>query len=322
MSISLKDMPDIRRLAEEEGVEEGALKSVLEASLLQAYSKLPDALPLARAEVSHGALTIWGKKEEGGEEVDCTPEDFSRQSTKIVRTALRQLVRHMEDEKLFGAFLNRKGQLITGTVEQDEKDEENIHVAVGETEGLLPRREQTPGEEYAHGQRLRVYVVAVSRGAKGPEIVVSRCHPNLVEKLFEREVPELSSGAVSIVKIAREAGSRTKIAIKSNLPGLNGKGTFIGPDGSRVRSVVSELGPEKVDIVDYSEDPASYIASALSPAKVDSVRILSLEERKAVAFVPEDQLRLAIGREGQNARLAARLTGWKIAIQPSRQPEA
>ena len=318
MSISL-EVPDIRELAREEGIKEDELKAVLEASLLQAYCKFPDALPIARAEIDgkRGTLTIWGKKEEDGLEIDCTPEDFSRQSTKIVRSALRQLVRHTEDEKLFGSFLNRKGKLITGVVQQDKRDGENIHVAVGETEALLPKREQTPGEKYSHGQRLRVYVVAVSRGLKGPEIIVSRCHPNLVLRLFEKEVPEMAAGQVSIVKVAREAGSRAKIAIKSNVEGLSGKGTFIGPDGSRVRSVVSELGGEKIDIVDYSEDPASYIASALSPAKVDSVQILSREERKAVAFVPEGQLRLAIGKEGQNARLAARLTGWKIAIQPS-----
>ena len=318
MSISL-EVPDIRQLAEEEGIKEEELKSVLEASLLQAYCKFPNALPIARAEVDskQGTLTIWGKQEEDGQETDCTPKDFSRQSTKIVRSALRQLVRHTEDEKLFGSFLNRKGKLVTGTVQQDERDKDNIHVAVGETEALLPKREQTPGELYTHGERIRVYVVAVSRGLKGPEIIVSRCHPNLVLKLFEKEVPEMSTGAVSIIKVAREAGSRTKIAIKSNVEGLNEKGTFIGPDGSRVRSVVSELGGEKIDIVDYSEDPASYIASALSPAKVDSVRILSQEERKAIAFVPESQIRLAIGKEGQNARLAARLTGWKIAIQPS-----
>lgn len=318
MSISL-EVPDIRELAQEEGIKEDELKAVLETSLLQAYCKFPDALPIARAEIDskRGTLTIWGKEEEDGPEIDCTPEDFSRQSTKIVRSALRQLVRHTEDEKLFGSFLNRKGKLITGTVQQDKGDGENIHVAVGDTEALLPKREQTPGEKYSHGQRLRVYVVAVSRGLKGPEIIVSRCHPNLVLRLFEKEVPEMATGQVSIVKVAREAGSRTKIAIKSNVEGLSGKGTFIGPDGSRVRSVVSELGGEKIDIVDYNDDPASYIASALSPAKVDSVQILSREERKAVAFVPEGQLRLAIGKEGQNARLAARLTGWKIAIQPS-----
>lgn len=318
MSISL-EVPDIRGLAQEEGIKEDELKAVLEASLLQAYCRFPDALPIARAEIDgkRGTLTIWGKKEEDGPEIDCTPEGFSRQSTKIVRSALRQLVRHTEDEKLFGSFLNRKGKLITGVVQQDKRDGENIHVAVGETEALLPKREQTPGEKYSHGQRLRVYVVAVSRGLKGPEIIVSRCHPNLVLRLFEKEVPEMAAGQVGIVKVAREAGSRTKIAIESNVEGLSGKGTFIGPDGSRVRSVVSELGGEKIDIVDYSEDPASYIASALSPAKVDSVQILSREERKAVAFVPEGQLRLAIGKEGQNARLAARLTGWKIAIQPS-----
>ena len=318
MSIKL-DMPSIRQLAEDEGVAEKEVRSVLQASLLQAYSKFPNARPIARVEVDdRGNLTIWGKESEEEEETDCTPEDFNRQSTEFVRSALRQLVHHMEDEKLFGSFLNRRGQLITGTVQQDEKDEDNIHVAVGDTEALLPRREQTPGEEYRHGQRLRVYVVSVDRRPKGPEIIVSRRHPNLVQLLFEKEVPEMSSGDVSIVKIAREAGSRTKIAVTSRIPGFNAKGAFIGPGGSRVRSVVSELGgKEQIDIIDYSDDPARYIANALSPAKVEKVDILSRENRMAVAIVAnEDQLRLAIGGQGgQNARLAARLTGWKIAIQ-------
>ncbi|MBQ1301330.1 MAG: transcription termination factor NusA [Aeriscardovia sp.] len=313
------DMPSIRQLAEDEGVAEKEVRSVLQASLLQAYSKFPNARPIARVEVDdRGNLTIWGKESEEEEEADCTPEDFNRQSTEFVRSALRQLVHHMEDEKLFGSFLNRRGQLITGTVQQDEKDEDNIHVAVGDTEALLPRREQTPGEEYRHGQRLRVYVVSVDRRPKGPEIIVSRRHPNLVQLLFEKEVPEMSSGDVSIVKIAREAGSRTKIAVTSRIPGFNAKGAFIGPGGSRVRSVVSELGgKEQIDIIDYSDDPARYIANALSPAKVEKVDILSRENRMAVAIVAnEDQLRLAIGGQGgQNARLAARLTGWKIAIQ-------
>ena len=230
MSIKL-DMPSIRQLAEDEGVAEKEVRSVLQASLLQAYSKFPDARPIARVEVDErGNLTIWGKESEEEEEADCTPEDFNRQSTEFVRSALRQLVHHMEDEKLFGSFLNRRGQLITGTVQQDEKDEDNIHVAVGDTEALLPRREQTPGEEYRHGQRLRVYVVSVDRRPKGPEIIVSRRHPNLVQLLFEKEVPEMSSGDVSIVKIAREAGSRTKIAVTSRIPGFNAKGAFIGPD--------------------------------------------------------------------------------------------
>lgn len=317
MSIKL-EMPDFWDLAQEEGIRKEELKSVLEASLLQAYRQSPRALPIARAEVDRqGTLTIWGKNEEGDREIDCTPKELNRGSIKIIRSALRQPVKHAEDEKLFDSFLNLKGRLITGIVQQDEKDEENIHVFAYKTEALLPKREQTPGEEYFHGRRLRVYVVGVSRGMKGPEIIVSRCHPNLVLRLFEREVPEMTSGDVSILKIAREAGSRTKIAIKSNIPGLSGKGTFIGPGGSRVASVVSELGGEKIDIVDYSDDPVSYIASALSPAKVVSVQILSLNDRKAVAFVPEGQVRLAIGREGQNARLAARLTGWKIAIRPS-----
>ena len=178
----------------------------------------------------------------------------------------------------------------------------------------MPPDEQVPGERYRHGDRIRVYVTEVSRGAKGAQINLSRTHPGLVRKLFEREVPELSSGDVEIVAIAREAGHRTKMAVRSRQRGVNAKGACIGPMGQRVRAVMADLGGEKIDIVDYSEEPARFVANALSPARVSSVHILDADEQTARAVIPDFQLSLAIGKEGQNACLAARLTGWKIDI--------
>ena len=178
-----------------------------------------------------------------------------------------------------------------------------------------------PGETYAHGQRLRTYVVSVKRGTRGPQIGLSRTHPNLVRKLFALEVPEIADGSVEIAALAREAGHRTKIAVHSKVPGLNAKGSCIGPMGQRVRAVMAELQGEKIDIVDWSEDPVEFIAAALSPARVASGEVVDPRQRAARVVVPDYQLSLAIGREGQNARLAAKLTGWRIDIRPDTAPE-
>jgi N utilization substance protein A len=183
------------------------------------------------------------------------------------------------------------------------------------SEGVIPAAEQVPGESYEHGNRVRCYVIGVTRGAREPLITLSRTHPNLVRKLFSLEVPEIADESVEIVAVAREAGHRSKIAVKSNLPGLNAKGACIGPMGQRVRNVMSELSGEKIDIIDYDEDPARFVANALSPAKVVSVSIIDQAARAARVVVPDFQLSLAIGKEGQNARLAARLTGWRIDIR-------
>ena len=250
-----------------------------------------------------------------GEEYDDTPKDFGRLAAATARQVIGQLFRHAEDERVLGAFSGQKGKLITGIVQQDVKDPANVHIAVGDVEAILPKREQVPAEHYHHGDRLRVYVVTVGRGLKGPEIVVSRSHPELVRRLFEREVPELVSGAVSIMAIAREAGARTKVAVRANTEGVNPKGALIGPGGARVRAVMENLGAEKIDIVDWSADPAKFIASALSPAVSTGVQIISEKNKTAISLIHEDQLSLAIGKEGQNARLAAKLTGWKIGIE-------
>lgn len=177
-------------------------------------------------------------------------------------------------------------------------------------------QEQVPGEEYTHGLRLKAYVVRVAKGVRGPSVTLSRTHPNLVKKLFSLEVPEIADGSVEISAIAREAGHRTKIAVRSTRSGLNPKGACIGPMGSRVRNVMAELHGEKIDIVDWSDDPAEMVANALSPARVSKVEVVDWDSRSARVTVPDYQLSLAIGKEGQNARLAARLTGWRIDIRP------
>jgi N utilization substance protein A len=194
-------------------------------------------------------------------------------------------------------------------------------VDLGSVEGLLPESEQVPGERYQHGERLRCYVLSVRKGLRGPQIGLSRSHPGLVRKLFALEVPEIADGRVEIAALARESGHRTKIAVRTSVSGLNAKGSCIGPMGQRVRAVMAELHGEKIDIVDYSDDPASFVASALSPAQVSSVEVVDAVARSARVIVPDYQLSLAIGKEGQNARLAAKLTGWRIDIRPDTAPD-
>ena len=304
------DLTGIHKLAAEQGIDPETLDDALAEALRLAYLKTPHAAKHARVELDErsGNFTVWAADEipveptednpypvpKLGEEYDDTPRDFGRLAAATARQVITQLFRRAEDEKVFGAFSGQKGKLITGIIQQDASDPSNVHVAMGDVEAILPRREQVPGERYRHGERIRVYVVNVARGIKGPEIVVSRSHPELVRKLFEREVPELVSGAVSIMAIAREAGARTKIAVKANM---------------------ENLGPEKIDIVDYSDDPAKFVAAALSPAVATGVQVISEKNKTAIAFIHDDQLSLAIGKEGQNARLAAKLTGWKIGIE-------
>ena len=199
---------------------------------------------------------------------------------------------------------------------QQSPDPRHVTVDFGTVEGILPLAEQVPGERYVHGERLRCFVVSVRRGPKGPQIGLSRTHPNLVRKLFALEVPEIADGSVEIAALAREAGHRTKIAVHSKVAGLNAKGACIGPMGARVRAVMTELHGEKIDIVDYSDDPRTFVAAALSPSRVQAVEIVDPQLRSARVTVPDYQLSLAIGKEGQNARLAAKLTGWRIDIRP------
>jgi N utilization substance protein A len=216
---------------------------------------------------------------------------------------------------VLGEFKGREGDIVAGVIQQGPNPK-MIHVDLGTIEAIMPPEEQVPGEQYTHGSRIRVYVTSVSKGLKGPSITVSRTHPSLVRKLFALEVPEIASGLVEIVSLAREAGHRTKIAVRATDPAINAKGACIGEMGRRVRAVTEELGSEKIDIVDYSPDLATFVGNALSPAKVTSTFVLDQSIKAVRALVPDYQLSLAIGKEGQNARLAAKLTGAKIDIQP------
>ncbi len=325
------DLAALHRMAAEQDIDAADLDEALKEALRLAYSKTPNAHKNARVELdeANGTFTVWARKEipvqpsedepypapELSDEFDDTPENFGRMAAAAARQTISLLYRQAADNKIFGAFAGQKGHLITGVIQQNLKDSQNVHIAVGDVEAILPVREQVPGEVYRHGERLRVYVTNVSRGLKGPEIIVSRSHPDLVRRLFEREVPELNSSAVSIMSIVREAGQRTKIAVRANAPGVNPKGALIGPAGTRVRAVMDNLGNEKIDIVDWSEDPAKFVAAALSPAHAVSVHVISEKNKTAIAYIHDDQLSLAIGKEGQNARLAAKLTGWKIGIE-------
>ena len=248
----------------------------------------------------------------GPEFID-TPSGFGRIATATARQVIIQRLRDAEDDQVLGNFRDKEGEILGGVIQQG-RDPRIVQVDVGGTEAQLPPHEQVPMEQYRHGERLRAYVLEVTRGMKGPSITLSRTHPNLVRKLFELEVPEVADGTVEIMAIAREAGHRTKLAVVATVPGVNAKGACIGPMGQRVRAVMGELNGEKIDIVDYSDDPVAFIASALSPSRVNSVTVVDESTRSARVVVPDFQLSLAIGKEGQNARLAAKLTGWRIDI--------
>lgn len=315
------NMPELRGAADELGIDLDSLLPAIEDAILASYLKVPGAIRGSHVEIDRrsGHMTVLAPEldeddQPTGEYFDDTPDDFGRIAQATARSVIVQRIQDRRDFEVLGTFKDKAGELISGTVEQG-RDPRIVYVRLDEEhEGVMPPHEQVPGERYRHGDRIRTYVTEVSRGLKGAQIILSRTHPGLVRKLFEREVPEVASGDVEIVSIAREAGHRTKMAVRSRQRGLNAKGACIGPMGQRVRAVMAELGGEKIDIVDFSEDPARFVANALSPARVASVTIISEEERTARAVVPDFQLSLAIGKEGQNARLAARLTGWKIDI--------
>ncbi|MCU6482734.1 transcription termination factor NusA [Arthrobacter sp. A2-55] len=313
------DMSALRILEREREIPLDLLIPTIEQALLMAYHKSPGAIEHARAELDRksGHVTIWAAEvDEEGErigEFDDTPAGFGRIAASTARQIILQRLRDVEDDNVLGEFRGKEGELVSGQIQQGNNPN-MIQVNLGAVEGVLPPNEQVPGESYRHGTRVRAFVVDVHRGLKGPSITLSRSHPGLVRKLFEMEVPEIADNTVEIVALAREAGHRTKIAVKANKAGVNAKGACIGEMGSRVRAVMTELNDEKIDIVDFSEDPAAFIASALSPSKVISVTIVDADGRSARVVVPDYQLSLAIGKEGQNARLAAKLTGWRIDI--------
>lgn len=315
------DMSALRTLERDKEIPMDVLVRALEDALLNAYEKSANPVKGARVVLDRktGRVTVWSPEvdDEGqvvGEYED-TPEGFGRVAAATARQVIFQRLREAEDEQKFGHFSAKEGDIVVGVIQQD-RDSRTVRVDLGSIEAIMPLAEQVPNEEYTHGKRLRVYVVAVRREVRGPQVVVSRTHPHLVQRLFRMEVPEIASGVVEIKALAREAGHRTKIAVVSHNPDVSAKGACIGPMGQRVRAVMSELNGEKIDIISWSEDGATFVREALSPAKVSSVIVTDQFAKAARVIVPDYQLSLAIGREGQNARLAARLTGWRIDIRP------
>ncbi len=322
------DLSILRSLERDKGISFDNLVQAIEQALLLAYQKTEGAAAQARVELNRktGHVAVWAihPDDQGlpaGAEYDDTPQGFGRIAASTAKQLIMTRLREAEDDQNFGEFSGKEGDIVSGVIQQG-RHPSDVMINLGKVEGLLPQHEQVPGEQYPHGTRIRALVASVRKGPRGPQVVLSRSHPNLVKKLFALEVPEVADGTVEIASIAREAGHRSKIAVRSTREGVNAKGACIGPMGARVRTVMSELGGEKIDIVDFSDDPATFLASALSPSHVSRVYIVDPVARAARIIVPDYQLSLAIGKEGQNARLAARLTGWRIDIRSDASPEA
>ncbi|WP_181310546.1 transcription termination factor NusA [Nocardioides campestrisoli] len=314
------DLSILRMLEREKEISFDVLVEAIEQALLTAYHKTPGAQERARVtldrKTGHVAVLAAELDAEGNlvAEFDDTPDGFGRIAATTAKQIMLQRLRDAEDDLRFGEFAGKEGDIVSGVIQQGHNPDD-VMVDLGKLEALLPVSERVPGESYTHGTRIKCLVVSVRKGMRGPQITLSRTHPTLVKKLFALEVPEIADGTVQIAGLAREAGHRTKIAVFTKVPGVNAKGACIGPMGQRVRNVMAELHGEKIDIVDWSEDPAELVAHALSPARVSSVEILDAATRSCRVVVPDFQLSLAIGKEGQNARLAARLTGWRIDIR-------
>jgi N utilization substance protein A len=329
----------LKEIGEEKGISPDVLIDALEAALVAAYKKNFNSSQNVEVQIDRekGTIKVFAKKEvvdlvfEEAEEIDIedarkingnyqigdivnievTPKDFGRISAMTAKQVVTQRIREAERGIIYSEYTEKTNDIVTGTIERIERG--NVFIDIGKIEAMLPEKEQPIGETYEVGQMIKCYVSEVRSGTRGTQIIVSRTHPGLVRKLFETEVPEIAEGIVEIKNIAREGGSRTKIAVYSNDPDVDAQGACIGPKGLRVQNIGDELKNEKIDIVKWSEDPAEFIAASLSPAKVTSTEI-NEEEKSARVTVPEYQLSLAIGKSGQNVRLAARLTGWKIDI--------
>ncbi|WAA10752.1 transcription termination factor NusA [Fervidibacillus albus] len=338
MSNELLDALD--RLEKEKGISRDILVEAIEAALVSAYKRNFNQAQNVRTDfnLETGLMKVFARKEvvdevfdsrleisldearkidpiyEVGDvvEIEVTPRNFGRIAAQTAKQVVTQRVREAERGIIFEEFSDREDDIMTGIVQR--KDHRFVYVSLGRAEALMPVHEQMPNETYRHNDRLKVYITKVEKTTKGPQIFVSRTHPNLLKRLFELEVPEIYEGAVEIMSVAREAGDRSKISVHSANEDVDPVGACVGPKGSRVQAVVDELGGEKIDIVKYSKDPIEFVANALSPSKVLDV-IVNEEEKSTVVVVPDYQLSLAIGKRGQNARLAAKLTGWKIDIK-------
>jgi len=330
----------IRAISAEKNIPESVLVDALEAALISAYKRNFSAAQnvVVNIDTDTGNIQVYAQKEvvEAVEDIytqisvedakkqygafnvgdivniEVTPADFGRIAAQAAKNVVTQRIREAERNNIMDEFADKENNIITGVIQRIEKGK--VFLAVGNTEALLLQQEQVPGETYNFHDRLKVYVLKVESGARGVSILVSRSNPGLVKKLFEAEVPEIADGIVEIKGICREAGSRTKIAVHSNDENVDAQGACIGAQGRRVQIICDEIGGEKIDIIRYSEDPATYIAASLSPSEVISVDV-DVENKSAFVVVPDTQLSLAIGKAGQNARLAAKLTGWKIDIK-------
>jgi transcription termination/antitermination protein NusA len=314
----------LKELEKEKGIELDTIIDAISVALASAYKKNYRAEHRTRVDIDMDSgeinvIKILSEEEsdaEGVSEVDVTPENFGRIAAQTAKQVVSQKIKEAERDIMFKDFKDRIGDMVIGIIQQN--DSRFTLVDLGKVEALLPPYEQVPGERYNHGDRIKCYISEVKKTTKGPQVIVSRSHTGLIRRLFELEVPEINEGVVIIKNIAREAGYRTKIAVSSTERNVDPVGACVGPKGSRVRMIVDELSGEKIDIVNYSEDVVEFIKNALSPAKV--LKVLTDEDNRfALVVVPNEQLSLAIGKEGQNARLAAKLTGWKIDIKNERQ---
>lgn len=334
----------LMELEKEKGISVDILLEAIEAALLSAYKRNFGSLQNARVNIDretgdfkvYTQRTVMEQVEDPRQEItieeaqkidpnfdegdivetEVTPRNFGRIAAQTAKQVVVQRIREAERNIIFEEFANREGDIVTGIVQRMEQ--KNVFIELGKTEAILAPSEQMPGEEYRHGERLKTYIIEVRKTTKGPQILVSRTHPGLLKRLFELEVPELHEGVVELKSIAREAGARSKIAVYSKDENIDPVGSCVGPKGMRVQNIVLELNGEKIDIIKWNPDPSKFVASSLSPAKVVAVEIWE-EEKIARVIVPDYQLSLAIGKEGQNARLAAKLTGWKIDIKSETQ---
>ncbi|MDO8879796.1 MAG: transcription termination factor NusA [Coriobacteriia bacterium] len=327
MSSDLMDA--LRELAREKNIDEYDMLERLEQQLALTYKRMLDTENDCTVTIDResGRIYVYELVPVGGTEEepvleakDVTPSDISRFAAQAAKQVITQSIREAEREQIFEEYADRIGDSITGTVQQSDSRYTLVKIREG-VEALLPSAEQPGNERYEHNQRLKALIIDVRKTSNEPSIVVSRTHPNLLKRLFELEVPEIYDGIVEIKSVAREPGLRSKIAVSSREPGLDPVGACVGPKGSRVRMVVAELRGERIDVIPWSEDPATFVGNALSPAKVSRVMV-SDDDHTATVIVPDDQLSLAIGKEGQNARLAAKLTGWRIDIKSMGQAHA
>lgn len=339
-------MDALTTLEKEKGISKEVIIEAIEAALISGYKRNFNQAQNVRVDINreNGSIRVFARKEVVEEvfdsrleiseeaakainpqyevddvvEIEVTPKDFGRIAAQTAKQVVTQRVREAERGIIYSDFIDREEDIITGIVQR--QDSRFIYVDLGKVEALLPLNEQMPNESYKHNDRIKAYITKVEKTTKGPQILISRTHPGLLKRLFELEVPEIYDGTVELRSVAREAGDRSKISVSAQNPEIDPVGSCVGPKGQRVQTIVNELKGEKIDIVRWSEDPVEYVANALSPAKVLQVKV-DEEEKMTQVIVPDYQLSLAIGKRGQNARLAAKLTGWKIDIKSQSEAE-